>query len=98
MSRKPTPSSWKPGQSGNPRGRKRNGNTAKDIFTILGGPNGREFADQLYALACGVHDDPGIRVKALAIIAPYIWGKPVETVKLDADITANTKVVHEQLK
>lgn len=99
MNTKPTPTSWKPGQSGNPRGRPRNGNTGKDIFLKLaGGKNGRKYADQLYALACGNHGDPHVRLKALAIIGQYVWGKPTETVDLNATIAADTRVVHEEIK
>jgi hypothetical protein len=52
------------------------------ILTRLGGPDGEEYAKQLHALAVQPHHDAHVRLKALAIIAPYVWGKPRETVEL----------------
>lgn len=86
---------WQKGQSGNPQGRKPNGHTAKDFFCALGGPNGEAYAKQLHQIATGQHDDAQARLKALAIIAPYVWGKPVETVALDAHVSSQTTVVHQ---
>lgn len=52
------------------------------ILTRLGGPDGEQYAQQLYDLACLPHDNPMVRIKALSVIAPYVWGKPPETLKL----------------
>lgn len=70
------------GRSGNPRGRRKSGETAKDWFCHLGGEDGKAYAEQLHALATGAHGDAHARLKALAIIAPYVWGKPRDTVEL----------------
>ena len=72
-----------PGQGGRPKGAKNHGHIARDLFAKLGGPHGKKYAKQLHALACGDHDDIHARIKALAIIAPYIWGKPKETIGLE---------------
>ena len=70
---------FKKGQGGRPAGaRNRVGKEARDLFTKLGGTDGKAYAEQLHQLAAGKHDDPHARLKALAIIAPYLWGKPVE--------------------
>lgn len=67
------------GQGGRKLGaRNKTHSDARDLFAKLGGPDGRAYADQLHGLATGKHDDPHVRLKALAIIAPYLWGKPVE--------------------
>jgi len=67
------------GQGGRPRGaRNKSTQPAYDIFVHLGGPNGKRYAAQLHALACGKDTDAHVRVKALALIAPYVWGKPTE--------------------
>lgn len=66
------------GQSGNPKGRKPKGFTMHDSFARLGGKDGKQYAEQLHQLAVGKHDDVHARLKALAIIAPYIWGRPIE--------------------
>lgn len=71
---------FKPGQGGRPKGIPNKATRAvHEAFTKLGGPNGQKYAKQLHDLACGVHDDPHVRIKALAIIAPYVWGKPKDT-------------------
>lgn len=48
------------------------------IFLKLGGADGKVYAERLHELATGAHDDPNVRIKALALIAPYVWGKPTE--------------------
>lgn len=74
---------FQPGQGGRPRGaRNRVSRQVGDAFLKLGGPNGQQYAKQLHELATGKHDDPHVRIKALAIIAPYVWGKPTEHVEV----------------
>jgi hypothetical protein len=87
---------FKKGQGGRPRGAANKTTTATaHILTELGGPNGQKYADQLFTLATGVHSDPHVRIKALSLIAPYVWGKPTEHVKLEGTLNVNTRVVHE---
>lgn len=45
------------------------------ILQELGGPRGELYAHQLHALACEPHGDPNVRIKALSLIAPYVWQK-----------------------
>jgi predicted glycosyltransferase len=72
---------WKTGgrTAGTPNKR---GKEARDLFAKLGGPDGRDYAAQLHTLATAPHDDPHVRIKALAIIAPYLWGKPTERLEV----------------
>lgn len=77
---------YQKGQGGRPKGvRNRATQAATDIFAKLGGPNGKLYAAQLHALACGPHDDPHVRIKALALIVPYVWGKPTEHMTLSGE-------------
>lgn len=70
---------FKKGEGGRQKGaRNRASANALEVFLKLGGVNGKLYAEQLHTLATAKHDDPHVRLKALAIIAPYIWGKPVE--------------------
>lgn len=87
---------WKKGQSGNPLGKKNiNAPTVKALFCALGGPHGKRYAEMLHQLAVEPHDDPHVRVKALGIIASYVWGKPKETVELSAPDGKPLVIVHE---
>ena len=74
---------FKKGEGGRPRGA---GNRAtrevKDIFIRLGGPDGALYAQQLHDLATGKHGDPHVRIKALSVIAPYVWRKLAERIEL----------------
>lgn len=71
------------GQGGRPKGATNRASRAvKSAFERLGGKDGQKYAQQLHDLACGKHDDPNVRIKALAVIAPYVWGKPTERVEL----------------
>ena len=70
------------GVSGNPKGRPRLADSAREMFAKLGGKDGKVYAEQLHNLAAGQHGDVHARLKALAIIAPYLWGKPTEHVEM----------------
>lgn len=71
------------GQGGRPSGaRNRVTKDVRDVFEKLGGKDGQLYAQKLHDLAVGVHDDPAVRIKALSIIAPYLWGKPTEHIAL----------------
>ena len=84
------------GEGGRPKGV---GNRVKSdayaAFVKLGGPNGIKYAQQLHALATGTHDDPQVRIKALAVIAPYIWGKPTEHIEHSGELSLPVKVTFE---
>lgn len=87
---------YKKGEGGRPKGVKNHvRRSVQDVFRTLGGEDGEAYAQQLHALACGAHDDAHVRIKALAIIAPYLWGKPKEEVELSGSLSLRTRVVHE---
>lgn len=70
---------FKKGQGGRPKGavNKATG-PIHEAFAGLGGPNGKVYAKQLHDIATLPHSDVHARLKALALIAPYVWGKPTE--------------------
>ena len=87
---------FKPGEGGRQAGvRNKVGVEARALFVRLGGEHGKAYAEQLHQLAS--HRDPHVRMKALSLIAFYVWGKPTDTVDLKADVTTATTIVHEHL-
>ena len=66
-----------------------------DWFLELGGPQGEHYARQLTNLALAPHGDPHVRLKALAIIAGYVWGKPPERVEVTGSGGGPLRVIHE---
>lgn len=84
------------GQGGRPKGATNKASAhALEVFLKLGGPHGKQYAQQLHDLATKPHDDPHVRLKALAIIAPYIWGKPIERHEVSGVDGGPVRVVHE---
>ena len=75
--------------------RSRGSHATSEPFLRLGGPHGKKYAEQLHQLATGKHDDPNVRIKALAIIAPYVWGKPVERYEHSGSIAMPLPVTFE---
>lgn len=65
------------------------------VFFDLGGENGHLYAKQLHAIACEPHPDVQARLKALSLIAPYVWGKPVEKHEISGKDGGPVRVVHE---
>jgi hypothetical protein len=56
------------------------------VFAALGGVEGEQYAAQLHRLACGQHDDPHVRVKALNIIRDYLpWTKTADRLELTGE-------------
>jgi hypothetical protein len=83
------------GQGGRPRGAKnRVGKEVRDVFVQLGGADGKAYAAQLHQLATGQHSDPHVRIKALAIIAPYIWGRPTERMEVTGADGGSVQINH----
>lgn len=74
---------FKKGQGGRPRGAANKvGQDARTAFQRLGGPDGEIYAKQLHAIATEPHGDINARLKALQIIAPYVWRKLPEELEL----------------
>lgn len=67
---------WRPGQSGNPRGRPPSGLALADYLRRLGGHGGEAYADRLHRIATG--PNARLALEAIRLIAPYLWGKPAE--------------------
>ena len=59
----------------------------------LGGPGGEKYARQLDKWQA--HEDPNVSLKALSLIAPYVWGKPVEKHEHTGKDGGPVRVVHE---
>ena len=45
------------------------------IFEALAGPKGELYDQKLHEIASGAHGDHHARLKAIQIIAPYLWRK-----------------------
>ena len=87
---------FKKGEGGRQAGAKnRVGKEARDLFAKLSGSDGLKYAEQLHLLATAPHSDPHVRLKALAIIAPYLWGRPTERVEVSGSGGGPLRVVHE---
>jgi hypothetical protein len=85
---------FKKGNPGRPRGTK-NKDTSQihDWLVELGGPNGEHYARRLYELSQGL--DPHVAMKALAVITPYVWGKPKEKLEITGADGGSVRIVHE---
>ena len=53
----------------------------RNALEVVGGPNGRLFARELKRLALHAKDE-ATRVKALAVIAPYVWRKQADRLEV----------------
>lgn len=69
---------FKKGQSGNPHGRPRTGNTIAEHIRKLGGVDGKLYVAQLHAIATGEHSDVNARIKAIEVLLNRGFGKPTE--------------------
>lgn len=68
------------------------------IFQQLGGLQGEAYAEQLHKLAAEPHGDPHVRVKAIQIIAPYLWKRLPQAVEHSGPAggpIVTTTVIHE---
>lgn len=63
------------------------------IFEALGGPRGEVYAQKLHEIAALPHNDIHARLKAIALIAPYVWPKPKE-LTAEGQATAIATVVN----
>ena len=60
-------------------------------------PGGAVWARQIYTLACEPHGDPHVRIKALTLGAPYLWGRPPEHIQHSGEIRLPTTVIHKHV-
>lgn len=85
------------GQSGNPHGRPKLGNSLAERIRLAGEANGwdEETIAQMWTLAAKPHSDAHARIKAAEWIAKHGWpdeAKGTTTIKTDAQ--GNTTVTH----
>ena len=92
----PVGNRFRPGQSGNPTGRPKTAGLVKRLRKRYG-DDAKELLEQLHALACGPHDNPGIRLAAIRELLNRGWGIPVQPVELAGEDGGPvlTNVVHE---
>jgi hypothetical protein len=82
----PTAGSWKPGQSGNPKGRPRKGDALAEAIRAQVSP------EELIAVARGVIDSdapPSVKLQAAQFLAERGYRRPAETLELaraDAEV------------
>ncbi len=87
-----TKTTWKPGKSGNPGGRSPRVGPNGETWTELLRSRTQQAAERLFKL---IEDpDPEIALKAISVWAPYAWGKPKETVELDASVQTNAPIIN----
>jgi hypothetical protein len=90
---------WKKGESGNPLGRAREkALQAYGIKKYLGklwGKHGQKLADVLYELITNPQTDQHVRIKAITVMAPYLWGRPMETLEIKGNVSGSVRVVHQ---
>lgn len=83
---------WQKGKSGNPGGRSPRVGPNGETWTQLLRSFTPEAADRLKQLI--MSPDEEISLKAISVWAPYAWGKPKETVELDAKVKGNMPVIN----
>lgn len=81
---------WKPGQSGNPRGRRPLVETFAELVRKLGSEegkqDGRRYIDQLVYVATQPHRDTKARIQALTILIERGWGKAPQDLNINAQV------------
>jgi len=81
------PKTWKPGQSGNPGGRSPRVGPNGETVAQLARAHTAEAVERLVRVMRGADDD--LALKAVQAILDRGWGKPKESVDLDANVTGN---------
>ena len=71
---------FRPGQSGNPKGRPKVGTSLSEYIRLLGGANGKAYVDKLHAIATEEHPNVNARMQACQILLERGFGKPVQPV------------------
>lgn len=88
--------SWKKGQSGNPNGRPRCGDSLAEQIRAAGTPERRKgLLDRMWEIACAPHPDTHARIKAADWIARHGWPEEARgqtTVTTDGQVTTVTHV------
>lgn len=84
----------KGGPGRKPGSKNKNTGPIHDWFIELGGPNGEHYARRLHDVAVGEYDVHA-RLKALSLIAGYVWGKPKEKLEVTGADGGPVRVVHE---
>ncbi len=88
---------FKPGQSGNPRGRPPVGESLATAVRDMGGKDGKKFLAELKRIAFKSKDDR-TRLQALQVLIERGYGKPPQTIDMNAGADGEglmIKVVHE---
>jgi len=83
----PGSSRFKPGQSGNPGGRSPRVGPNGETVAQLARAHTAEAVERLVRVMRGADDD--LALKAVQAILDRGWGKPKESVDLDANVTGN---------
>ena len=78
---------FQPGQSGNPKGRPRVGETVAEYIRGKFGPEARDLIEQLGAIATGGHRDVKARIEAIKLLLAYGFGKPLESLNISGGVT-----------
>ena len=69
---------FKKGEGGRPKGAQNKRTLLEEVLVELDPTDGRIYWQQLHRIAAEPHDDAHARLKALALLFSYKYGKPVE--------------------
>lgn len=70
------------GQSGNPAGRPRSGQSLAEHIRQLAGEDGQAYVQVLHRLATGLHRDTRARLTAIGLLLERGFGRPPQTVDI----------------
>lgn len=84
--RPPPPSAWKPGQSGNPKGRAPDpvNIAAREFRQAKVGPWANALYERLYHWSTGVGVEPDVALRATIYLIDCLHGRPKEQIEVTA--------------
>lgn len=91
-----TSTSFKPGQSGNPRGRPKMTDAEKDVLAEIKSL-AADVPDKLRALLDGKKTPAAVKLKAIELILDRTYGKPDSTVRVETPKAAMLDDIQEEI-
>ena len=84
---------FRKGQSGNPAGRPRTGQSLAEHIRELAGDNGAVYVAILHELAVGRRTNSRTRLTAIGLLLDRGYGKPAQTIDLQASTPISAEAV-----
>ena len=85
---------FQPGQSGNPAGRPRTGQSLAEYIRKLAGEDGKVYVDKLDAIVQSDKEPVQARLTAIGILLERGFGKPPQDLNLSGQLETHTTVNH----